>query len=282
VLEAAGREELVDCAQLAISELVTNALLHARDPITVRVRGTYEHPRVEVTDGSTTPPRVPMPAADEMDDLLTTFGRGLSIVAMCAVTWGAALESDGKFVWFEPADSPHESPSAPEVLTLEEDAQPSAVRPSWVEVQFDNVPVAPLMQSRQHYYGLRRELRLLALAHQDDYPIAAGLSSVFADFEHAFDPAIVDQIERLVRSGAERGYLRTRFNPDCGGLVEQMLAMLDLADDFCRAERLLTLARSPTVRTFQQWYFGEFVRQSRGQQPTPCPELPGVDAEPAW
>ena len=47
-----GRDDLVESAELAISELVTNALLHAEHPITVRVAGTVDHPRVEVSDGS--------------------------------------------------------------------------------------------------------------------------------------------------------------------------------------------------------------------------------------
>ena len=80
-----GRDDLVECAELGVSELVTNALLHGAPPLTVRVRGTREHPRVEVRDGSTEVPvtaRAPRPTED--DDLLLTFGRGLSIVARCS------------------------------------------------------------------------------------------------------------------------------------------------------------------------------------------------------
>src|SRR6478752_4254635 len=51
-----GREDLAECAELGVSELVTNALLHADAPYDVRVRGTREHPRVEVRDGSQEPP----------------------------------------------------------------------------------------------------------------------------------------------------------------------------------------------------------------------------------
>ena len=47
-----GRDDLVECAEMAVSEVVTNALLHGAPPIQVRVRGTREHPRVEVSDGS--------------------------------------------------------------------------------------------------------------------------------------------------------------------------------------------------------------------------------------
>ena len=75
-----GRPELVECAELGVSELVTNALLHGEPPITVRVRGTAEHPRVEVRDGSGEPPILPTEPLDrpETDDLLLTFGRGLA------------------------------------------------------------------------------------------------------------------------------------------------------------------------------------------------------------
>ena len=47
-----GRDDLVECAELGVSELVTNALLHGEPPIQVRVRGTAEHPRIEVRDSS--------------------------------------------------------------------------------------------------------------------------------------------------------------------------------------------------------------------------------------
>ena len=60
------RDDLVECAELGVSELVTNAVLHGSPPIKVRVRGTWEHPRVEVIDGSTEPPdpaRQPRPSA---------------------------------------------------------------------------------------------------------------------------------------------------------------------------------------------------------------------------
>ena len=65
-----GRSDLVECAELGVSELVTNALLHAFPPLTVRVRGTREHPRVEVRDGSTEVPAMPGGETHDEDDLL--------------------------------------------------------------------------------------------------------------------------------------------------------------------------------------------------------------------
>ena len=46
------RMDLAECTELAVTELVTNAVLHASDPISLRVAGTFDHPRFEVADGS--------------------------------------------------------------------------------------------------------------------------------------------------------------------------------------------------------------------------------------
>ena len=107
VLEEIGREDLVDAAQLGVSELVTNALIHSHPPLSVRVRGTVDHPRIEVVDSSPVPPQraAVAPEPDEVDDFnVTTFGRGLDLVAMMSSRWGSDLAHDGrsKSVWFEP------------------------------------------------------------------------------------------------------------------------------------------------------------------------------------
>ena len=57
ILEEIGRGDLVDAAQLGVSELVTNALIHSQPPLSVRVRGTIDHPRIEVVDSSPVPPQ---------------------------------------------------------------------------------------------------------------------------------------------------------------------------------------------------------------------------------
>ena len=92
------RPELVECAELGTSELVTNALLHADPPISVRVRGTREHPRVEVRDGSTTAPQLPSPVdPDDVESLMLTFGLGA--VAGPAIA-GAAMTAIGPVGFF--------------------------------------------------------------------------------------------------------------------------------------------------------------------------------------
>jgi hypothetical protein len=272
-----GRDDLSECAALGISELVTNALLHGEDPIAVRLRGTAEHPRVEVSDGSRKPPVMPAPSGEELDDLLATFGRGLNIVAMCSVAWGAAIDDDGKCVWFEPADSPHEELAPSAQVVHAEMVDHGIDHHGTTVVDLARVPLKRIVDMRRHYHELRRELRLLAVAHRDDYPVARELTEVFLRFEQSFPPTATTEINDALARGAATVDLRVGIDPDSSTVIEQMLDLLDLADDFCRAKRLLSLARTPSQRAFQQWYFGEFVRQARGESPRAwAPGEPGT------
>lgn len=115
-MHAIDRPELAETTELAVSELVTNAVLHAEPPIQVRVRGTRLHPRVEVRDGSTEQPVMPTPSRTEtapadLDEslLLVPYGRGLDIVSRCADAWGAEIEDTGKVMWFSPAAGTRET-----------------------------------------------------------------------------------------------------------------------------------------------------------------------------
>jgi anti-sigma regulatory factor (Ser/Thr protein kinase) len=87
--------DLVDVAELLVSELVTNAVLHARTPLRVDLDSGPRGVRVAVTDGSSTLPRV----RDHTPGAST--GRGLQMVASLADAWGTDLDGEGKTVWFE-------------------------------------------------------------------------------------------------------------------------------------------------------------------------------------
>ena len=194
-----GRTELVECAELGVSELVTNALLHGEPPIHVRVRGTREHPRVEVRDGSTERPALPVTPPDDDDELLLTFGRGLSIVARSSDAWGAVIEDDGKIVWFNPAAEFAEGDGIDGVITgLDDDTVTRPVRhEDLVEVEIRGVPLRTYLGFQRHYRELRREVRLLALAHEDDYPLAKSLSDLFGSLErHLREGIRMPEIER--------------------------------------------------------------------------------------
>lgn len=262
------RGDLVECAELGVSELVTNALLHARPPLSVRVRGTREHPRVEVRDGSLELPIMPGDPHDE-DDLLLTFGRGLSIVARCSSAWGVEVEDDGKVVWFAPAPRPGEE-MTPGVVTGA--AEPARTEPAPDELCIDvlAVPLRAFIEFQRHYRELRREVRLLSLAHESEYPLAKDLSDLFGALERDLREGIgADQVDRALGSGAVVTDLHVTMPRETAATIGRFTDLLDLADDFCREERLLSLARTPEQQRFQRWFLTEFVRQEAGQPPLP-------------
>lgn len=263
-----GRGDLVECAELGVSELVTNALLHARPPLSVRVRGTREHPRVEVRDGSTEVPLMPSDDVQDEDDLLLTFGRGLSIVARCSAAWGVEVEEDGKLVWFAPRA--HYGERMVEGVVTGVIAPPDQTRPSPDELRIDihGVPLRTFVEFQRHYRELRREVRLLALAHEHEYPLAKDLSDLFGTLERDLREGIgADQIEQALQSGAATADLHVAMPRQSAATIGRFIELLDLADAFCREERLLSLARTPEQQRFQRWFLSEFVRQEGGGGP---------------
>ena len=265
-----GRADLAECAELGVSELVTNALLHAEAPFSVRVRGTREHPRVEVRDGSLQPPLLPDAGPSDEDDLLLTFGRGLGIVARCATAWGAEIEDDGKVVWFVPATEPGLEMVAGRVTGLPDAPVPPPASPDDIHVQVLDVPLHAYQQFQRHYRELRREVRLLSLAHEADYPLAKSLSDLFGSLEHDLREGLgAEQIEAALQAGAATTDLHVAILPDTADQIGRFIELLDLADAFCHEERLLSLARAPEQQEFQRWFLGEFVRQQLGERPLP-------------
>lgn len=87
--------EAVDDSTLLVSELVTNAILHARSPVDLVVRKVKGAVRIEVFDDGN---GVPQPLhADHEDDA----GRGLGLVEAVATRWGVDDIDAGQSVWFE-------------------------------------------------------------------------------------------------------------------------------------------------------------------------------------
>jgi hypothetical protein len=133
-----------------------------------------------------------------------------------------------------------------------------------------DVPVDTYVAFTRHYRELRREVRLLALAHQEDYPLAKNLSDLFGSLEQPLRAGLgSDQIEAALSAGDQEATLKVPVDKASARALDQLIELLDLADAFCREERLLSLARSPEQRSFQNWFLGEFVRQSQGREPVP-------------
>lgn len=83
-----------------VSEVVTNAILHARTPFHVKVTKDDSRIRVDVRDESTDFPAARPYNRDEVT------GRGLHIVEALTERWGVSKVPGGKTVWFELAREP--------------------------------------------------------------------------------------------------------------------------------------------------------------------------------
>ncbi|WP_372478546.1 SpoIIE family protein phosphatase [Streptomyces echinatus] len=88
-------DELAFSAELIVSELVTNAIRHARGPVELRLIRTENRLACAVADHSSTAPHLRRAKAGEEG------GRGLFLVAQFALRWGTRYTPDGKIIWAE-------------------------------------------------------------------------------------------------------------------------------------------------------------------------------------
>ena len=84
---------LTEVGILAMSELVTNAIIHAGTPALVLAEYDGDNLTLAVADGADTAP-VAMPPDDDRE-----HGRGVAIVEELGATWGIRRTYLGKVVW---------------------------------------------------------------------------------------------------------------------------------------------------------------------------------------
>ena len=87
-------DAVIDDAQLAVSELVSNAVVHGREPVKVRLTLTRTAVHNHRPRRRPRPPRMRNPSPGDISG-----GRGLRIVAAISQQWGCALGRHGKNVW---------------------------------------------------------------------------------------------------------------------------------------------------------------------------------------
>lgn len=90
-------EDVEDTVLLLLSEVVSNAILHARTDLEVTVAVRPARVRIEVVDGDTAPIHRRTSTAGSQS------GRGTELVEALAEAWGTDRLTSGKRVWFEVA-----------------------------------------------------------------------------------------------------------------------------------------------------------------------------------
>ncbi|MFC5908495.1 ATP-binding protein [Streptacidiphilus monticola] len=91
-LAAWGAPELIDSAEMVVSELVTNALRYGSGPVDLTLALTDRTLRIAVADEGTSLP-APRDAASDAQG-----GRGLQIVELLADSWEVVVRLTGKTV----------------------------------------------------------------------------------------------------------------------------------------------------------------------------------------
>jgi PAS domain S-box-containing protein len=289
-------DHLIDDAQLAVSEVVTNAVVHAGTPIEVAVSVGGGGVRVAVSDGS---PR--MPRRREYADTAGT-GRGLRLLTELATDWGADARGDGKTVWFalgaeaaspDQGSGPHrdEHPDAASATgaPVAGSGQPSGA----TAVQLLNVPVLLYGAWRQHAETLLREYFLYQLDRGADEE-AVGVHSAASDALALLDesvppaPATDTPAQALAAAIAPEAYaagvlmsVPASVRPHFGTLDEALDEATGLAED----EQLLAPPVQPELRQVRRWLCDQVETQSGGGAPRPWepfdPTAPDAPAAPS-
>ena len=200
-IDAADDGDWLEAAQLAVSEVVTNALVHGGTPIEVRVRVATGGLRVEVTDGN---PH--HPSAREYATLAGT-GRGLTLLEESVDGWGVEPVPGGKTVWFElrPAGSaPYAHAPAGAVTGAGPVGDPGPLAVDAM-VELRNVPLLMHAAWQEHAAALLRDFLLVQL---DEDPDAIERHAQASDalnvlFEQIPSPDLGDDPEALMAAAVE-------------------------------------------------------------------------------
>jgi len=141
------------------------------------------------------------------------------------------------------------------------------------EVRLLNVPVRLLVAGREHHDDVMREFAMLALGDGMDAERAPKRLLELVDVlgrRYAAAAARPDaEVDAAIMRGETSIDLTYHVPAHVADAANELAALMDEADEFCRERRLLSLARPPLVVKFSEWYLDEFRRQIAGQPPRP-------------
>lgn len=247
-LRAWGRDELVDEASLLISEVVTNAVLHAGTDIEVRIRPRGAGVHIEVADGSPVLPAL----RHYHGDAIT--GRGLRILETTASQWGTLATDSGKVVWFDlGATGP--APVAP----VPQSPPPAAA----VTIRLLGLLPMLTQATLEHGDALLRELALMSFDEHAEHSSMAPIVTPGLDLCD-----LLVTIERSIEDGLAVADLDVRFPAGSSEAAFARLALVDEADRMASDGELLIPAALPEIASCRQWLLGEIVNQTAGGNPT--------------
>jgi len=164
-------------------------------------------------------------------------------------------------------------PTAGEAGTLPHPA-PGSPEDPLVDVRLLGYPIVVGVRASQHYEEVFREFALLAASTPTEADsVPARLLALIDALGRRYprqERLEVERDEAFLRGEKQRD-LTVCVPRSAAAASDALGAMLDEADDYCRAGMLLTLAAPDDVVAFRRWYLLEVTRQIHGAEPTPWP-----------
>ena len=255
--------ELAETASLLVSEVVTNALLHAGTDIDLWCRVEGGSLRVRVRDGSSVTP------SPRHYDAGAMTGRGLGLVELLAAEWGVDTDDGGKTVWFVLAGPHVVGGAAPSSLN-----ERSAVEATFV-VHLLGLPPDLALATIEYGDAVLREHALLTIG------AASGRARGSAWPTPAIDLGpLLGQAAAAQEAGRTAIDVVLDFPVGAGPAALERLALVDEADRLAQEGELLTPAAVPEVGACRRWLFGQIGLQAEGVAPVgwsmPEPAEPAV------
>ena len=287
-LREQDRDDLLETAQVALSEIVTNSVLHAHTDVQVSAELLDDGSlRVEVSDSS---PQ--LPAQRSYGEQATT-GRGMQLVAAMTSDCGVLRRGPlGKTVWFEVrgGDDVEAVSAAWGVRPVAPPAADGGTR-----IVLLGLPPTLWLAARQHHDAVLRELALYAQEH----PQQAPTPERFAQADRArgvVSAAVVAEVDRRARAaGSPEPVLLPRVEPpfdlsvevsaDAATTYAALQDTLDVAERLARAGALLARPGLPEIVAVRDWVCEQIIAQCSGVLPATwrgaADHLPALEPAPS-
>ena len=298
-LTAADRMRWADAGELALSEVVTNAALHAHTPFDVEIEVHADRLHVEVRDGN------PMPPRQRGYDTQATTGRGLALVSALADECGVhSVSPAGKVVWFSLGDQAGATADAAlaaawggahgddwlegswqdSAWDLEADPGRAGPAPGTRTVTLPSMPATLWLAAVQHHDALLREL-VLYLAEHEGPPVDLALADAARGQVGAALSAAVEAAQRAgtARPPVPPGHptplphvpdtldLPVPVPAHAGASYAALQDALDVAERLAHAGRLLVRPGLPEIVEVRDWLCEQVVAQLAGVPAAPWP-----------
>lgn len=284
-----GYEALLEDVGLCVSELATNATLHADSPyFHVELERRSESVRLAVADTGAVEvdllarqPELSDAFLAELtvDDAAAT-GRGMFLVSALATMWGIDELPVGKRIWAEfhaegdGSAAGGAGPTTARVAHILDAPAPDLDPAEWAVVRFRGCPPDLLVAHDENLADYTRELYLIGdrLEEPSYQELAAVMDGYVAEHAANWEPARIIAREAL-RKGRELVDFDVVATRHIRESIRFLRHLIWAAEALSRQGRLMTLPAEEPVQRLRDWLEGEFLAQIEASaEPIPYPD----------